>query len=364
MPTDYEYLAQAGIDAETGGAANQAAAAPEPSESSNTSIEPGSAHPETKTEGQTQLSDAASGQEPTAADVQKAVEMFELMGHKFPTNAEFTIPHGGKLLKVPYSKLANVYRQAEHFQDKYKSFNDEKSKFDSERKEYERFKGFYDKYGTIQEWAEKNPDKWAVIEELYQQREKHLLSAQLKPQSGLDAAQVGAAHQPQTNFDPLVQKIQALEEKLAQYDTVYNKFTESEKQKLEAQDVEHVKQEIQGFQEEYKEIDLQERDPDGVALWAKIVQWGLENGYHEFKPAALVYLNERVKDAIASRARAEALKGLKTDRQAGVIKRSATPISGQGHGAINTNKNIKHMSYSELAEMAKSMIGSAQESST
>jgi hypothetical protein len=320
---DYEYLAEAGIDAETGNAPEANATAATPTETTQ---------PETAQTAE-----------------QKAVEMFELQGNKYPVTTEFQLTHGGKILKVPYSKMANTYRQWEHMQDKWtKEYKPKIDEFEKLRPEYDRYKGFYDKYGALQEWSEKNPDQWARLWEMYQNKDRHLLASQVQGTPDAQANPLGA------NLDPFIQKITELEQKLGKYDQHFQTLEQKEKEAQEAKDVEFVKTEIHTFQKEFPEINLDERDPDGVALWAKVVTWGLQNGYHEFKPAALMYLQDRVKDAWESRARSEALKGLKTDRQNGIVKRSATPLSGQGNTAAM--KDTRKMSYGEIAELSKQML--------
>ena len=314
---DQEYLAKAGItDAETGTPANQEVTASQPAEGA------------------------------AATADQKAVEMFEIAGNKFPTNTEFQILHNGKYEKVPYSNLANSWRQASHYNEKY---NQLKKEWEPKIGEYDKYKGFFDKYSGIQEWSENNPQEWNTLWQMYQDRNKHLLAAQ----SGQVAPEAAAGN---PNLQPFIEKISKLEQTIEKLSGVASKYETYEQQRQEAQDTTFIKDQISKFGEEFKEIDLNEKDPEGVSLWAKIIQWGLANGYQEFTPAAHMFLKDRIAETYSSRARNEAMKGVKTDHMNGIVKRSATPImSGQTQGA--QTPNARNLSYGKLAEMAKAAMG-------
>lgn len=277
-----------------------------------------------------------NAQEPT----QTAAEMFELAGNKFPVTTEFNLIHGGKQINVPYSKLVNTYRQAAHMQDKWADFKKLHSEFETQRKDYDRFKGFYDKYGALQEWSEKNPQDWERLHQLWKNKDQHLLEAQ-----------VGAQPQGQSNFNvqPLVQELAALKQEVGGLREFKSSFEARQQEEKEAKDTEFVKGEVQGFAKEFKEIDMTEKDLDGTPLWAKIVNWGNQNGYREFTPAAHIYLKERIAQIYQARARAEAMKSAKEEHKNGIVQRSATPMNGQKQAL-----NPKKMSYAELAEHAKS----------
>ncbi len=323
MSTDEEYLEKAGINSETGDPIQETA------------------------------SSAPAQPTPETTEQQTAQEMFELNGHKFPVNTEFQLTHGGKIVKVPYNTLANTYRQAAHMNDKWEAFRKDQESFQAKAKDFDKFKGFYDKYGQLQEWSEKNPDQWNTLWDLYQNKTKNLLSHQ-----------VGAAGAPQDgqpvgpNVQPLVDKIAQLEQQLGKYDQMYSKLTEREQQEAETKDIDFIKGQISTFQNDFKEINLQEKDPDGLPLWAKISQWGHTNGYGDFESAALVYLKSRIADVYTTRARNESVAAQKTDKMNGIIKRSATPFNQRQEPALKAPMNIRKRSYGDLAEEAKAELGS------
>jgi hypothetical protein len=273
-----------------------------------------------------------------AASPTPPAEMFELGGNKFPITSEFSFIDGGKPVKKTYNELVNTWRQANHLQNKY---TEQKKLLDAQQ-DYQRLKEFHGKYGALQEWSEKNPQDWERLYSLWQNKDQHLLSSQLQP---------GQQTPNNPNLNPLVEKIAQLEQALnSKVMPFLTDFETKQKEEMEAKDVESVKGEIHEFGKKFPEINLAEVDPDGVPVWAKIVQWGSQNGYSDFTPAARMYLSDRIDDVLLARGRTEATKTVKQDHANGIIKRSATPITGQGQTAPQLNK----LSYGEIAELAKS----------
>jgi hypothetical protein len=115
-----------------------------------------------------------------------------------------------------------------------------------------------------------------------------------------------------------------------------------------ARDTEAVKGEIETFRKEWPELDLEEKDLDGLSLTARIMQSGTDKGIREFKTAALDHLHPRLLDIAQQRARNEAVKGITSDRQQGILARSSTPFTGQ-----STEGDPGKMSKSDRTAAAK-----------
>jgi hypothetical protein len=309
MPSDEQYLAEAGLDAETGEAKKADATASEQPQ-------------------------------PEAVPTAKDVEMFEVQGAKYPVDTKFKLTHGGKVLDVPYSTLANTYRQWQHMQDKWTSeYKPKIDEFQKLRPEFDKYKGFYDKYGQLQTWSEQNPQDWDVLWNLYQNKDKHLL----------DAKTAGGQPAPgNPNLQPITENLSKLQKELEDLRGFKTQFEQKQQEEAQRKDTEAVMAEVKQFKESYPELNLDERDPDGVSLWGKVIQYGIENKLPTFKAAANLYLEERLRDIWSTRSRTETVKSFQADNKAGVIKRSATPIRGEG-----AKPNVKQLSYAELADMAK-----------
>ena len=293
---------------------------------------------------------------PETSTPQAPSEMFTLGEHKFPVNTEFNLTHGNQVKKVPYSTLINTYRQASHLEDKFKSFNKESEAFKAQQGEYQKLKEFHGKYGALQEWSEKNPQEFQTIWDLYQNKGKHLLSAQagLTPNQQLQQAQ-GQLQQGQAQglnpeqLRPFVDKISALESQLGELTQFKSQFDQEQTRKQEQADVEFVRGEMKTFQTEFPEINLQEKDPDGVTLWAKIIRYGVDNKIPTFDAAAMSYLKPRIIDTVSSRARNETVKGIKTAKASGEVARSSTPFNQGQTKTIDPKK----VSWSEAGQLAK-----------
>ena len=311
MASDQEYLAQAGIDAETGEKAT-----------------------------------ASLPSQPTQGDIKSPeaqAEMFEIAGQKYPVDTQFKLTHDGKVLNVPYKTMANTYRQWQHLQDKWTNeYKPKISEFEKLKPEFDKYKGFYDKYGQLQTWSEQNPKEWEALWNLYQNRDKHLLETKA-------AGSLQAPAQANQSFQPLVEEISRLKQELEGLNNFKSSFEQEQQSKKEQADTELIQGEIKQFKESYPEINLDERDPDGVTLWAKVMKFGMDNGLPTFKAAANLFFEQRLQDIWSSRSRSDAVKNVQADKQAGIIRRSATPFSGKEASPTN----IKNMSYAEIAEMAK-----------
>lgn len=284
---------------------------------------------------------------------QPAVEMFELGGNKYPVTSEFQLTHNGKLQKVPYATLANTWRQAAHMSDKYGQFKKEQESFAQRAKDYDQLKSFHDKYGKLQEWSEKNPKEWAALEEVWKNKDKYLLQHQM---ANVPQGQEGQP-QFQQYLQPLLDEISNLKNQItSKYEPMLTKIQEREAQEAEAKDIDYIKGQINGFKKEFSEINLDEKDPDGLPVWAKITQWGHSNGYTDFESAARVYLKERIAEVYKERAHAEVMKVQKQDAAQGIIKRSATPFTQGQEPQLRKTVNLKKKSYGDLAEEAKAEL--------
>lgn len=312
MPSDQEYAQALGIDAETGGAS-----AP----------------------------DTASTPAPAASEA-KPVEYFELGTQRYPTTTEFKVTHDGKIQNVPYSTMANAWRQAQHFEGKYKSFNQERQIWAQEKAKYDAALAFQQKYGPLQKWSEKNPKDWETIWNLYQNRDQHILEAR----AGAAPTTAKPGQAPGGINPALIEELTNLKKTVGDLVQTKTQFDQYQNDQRMHRDTQQIWGEKEAFQKSYPEINLDERDPDGVTLWAKVMQHGVQQRIPNFKTAAMDYLEARLQDTWAARSRNEAVKGLQTERRQGIVQRSATPIQGQGP---TKPIDIRKLSYAEIAEMAK-----------
>lgn len=231
---------------------------------------------------------------------------------KLPTNVEIPIKHNGQILKQPLSNLLNSYRQGTHIEEKLKEYRTLKEQLEAERGDMDQFRGMKEKYGAIQDWSEKNPEDWQRLWDSFQNKEKVLLGGNGGGETG-----------------QYLEHIAALKKELASMKEWQSGFErEREEVKLQ-QETKALQEEVEAFKKEWPEIDLDEKNLDGVSLRGQIMNHGLQKGVGEFGLAAMSFLKPRLLEIAAFRGRTEAVKGVKTDKQQGIVARSSTPFNGQ-----------------------------------
>lgn len=272
----------------------------------------------------------------TPAPQAQSIETLEILLNgnpfKLPTNVEIPIKHNGQIMKQPLSNLLNSYRQGTHIEEKLKEYRTLKEQLEAERGELDQFRSLKDKYGAIQDWSEKNPQEWERIWDLYQNKERAL---------------VGAPN----GDNQYLEHIAALKKELGEMRDWRSQFEKEREDTKLRQETEALKQEVEEFKKEWPEIDLDETNLDGVSLRGQIMQHGLSKGVGDFQLAAMSYLRPRLLEIASQRGRTEAVKGVQSDKQQGIIARSSTPMTGQG-SEVDPSK----LSKADRAAMAKAEL--------
>jgi hypothetical protein len=270
-----------------------------------------------------------SAQEPETQTPEEQIEMIELalgeQKHKIPLNAEFPVKHNGQIHNTPLEKLFTAWRERSHYDDKFKGLKEERTKFEQERGDFDQFQELRKKYGDIQAWSEANPEQWNALWEMFQNRDQHL---------------------SQTQGDSYTAKeLAALREELSGLKQVTSKYEEMMQRSQEKEDVESVNQEIEAFKKEFPDIDLGEKDLDGIPLQDNIINFGIKNNLPDFESAALKFLKSRLVQTAEMRGRKDTVEKVKRDHSAGVVGRSNTPFTGK-------DVDPKRMNGEELKEAA------------
>jgi hypothetical protein len=263
-----------------------------------------------------------SGTDQPTAPVPEETPMFELpygdQTYKFPLNHEIPIKHNGQVIKAPFEKVLNAFRERSHLQDHRNSFNAEKETFESERQKFGEFQDLHKKYGEIQDWSEKNPDQWEKLWNLYQSKETALL---------------GDPSGEASPVNPQVQELlQSMQQQIRDLSADRDARLKSEEERAVNDDVKAVESEIANFRDTFGEkygINLEEANEDGVTLQSQILKFGIDKGYQDFETAATMYLRDTLLDTAQHTARTETAKGIQQDTRAGIISRSDTPSTGE-----------------------------------
>jgi len=244
---------------------------------------------------------------------------------KLPLNAEIPVKHNGQILKTPLEKLLNSYRQSTHLEDRIKEYKTLKEEAEKLRGDVNVFEEQRKKYGAIQDWSEQNPQDWERLYELFQNKDRALLENQV---------------QGQPNIEPLLGEISRLKQELEGIRSWKSDLEKQQEEELIEKDTERVKSEIDDFKKNWPEIDLEERNLEGVSLKGLIMQHGIKRGLGEFKLAALDFLGPRLLDLAQQRGRNEAVKGIQKETQQGIVARSSTP-QGQSTSEVDPSKLSK-----------------------
>lgn len=273
----------------------------------------------------------------------KIEEMEYLLGgksYKLPSNTEFRLKHNGQYLQTPLDKMANAFRQSQHFEDKGKELRTAREQFEKDRGDLNTYQEMRKKYEAIQAWSEANPQDWEKLWGLFQNKERNLLS----PNTA----------NPAENTQ-LLDKIAFLEKKLSGHEEFMSKFQQDHEENLISQEEKKVLGEIEEFKKGWPELDLQEKNLDGIPLVSLIINHGINEGIRDFKLAAFSYLGPRLQDLLVSRGRNEAVKSVKKDTQQGIVSRSSTPFPGKGSNEVDPRK----MSQQDRVKAAKAEFESA-----
>lgn len=280
-------------------------------DTASTPVEPQGAQP---TEGQ-----------PAQPTKQEIINYFETMMDgkpmKLPYNLELPLKHNGQMMNVPLEKLANTFRQAEHLQSKHKEFQTKQQEFESRVGDWDQVQAMKEKFGAIQDWSEKNPEQFEKLWQLYQSKDQIL--------AGQD-------------FNPLVPEIQTLKQEIESLKPEIQHYKSLREQEAAQKDISFVENQIKEFTKEYPNLDLSEKDLDGIDLTSRIIQHGIANKHPDFLSAAFTFpgMRQRLMDSVRESVKLEQAKQIKSDNKNGIIARAPTQANVK---AVDPT-NVKRMS--------------------
>ena len=260
--------------------------------------------------------------------------------NKLPMTAELQFTHDGKPVRTPLSTMINHYRQRASLDGQYSKFKTERDEFEKSRGDMEQYNAMKNKFGAIQEWSEKNPKDWEAIWELYQNKDKHLLAQKVTD----------------PNASPLVEELSLLKQELAPLKEFKSQFEKKQEIEENQKAFDEVSKEADVFSKEWPEINLAEKNAEGLDLKRQIIVFGARNGHPNFKSAALDFLGTKPFEIAQARARAEAVKGIKHDKQQGIIGRSQQPSIGKDDVKPVRGKSwgdVKRDAQAELEQMLR-----------
>lgn len=258
-------------------------------------------------------------------------------GSKLPINAEFAFTENGKTSKAPLSTILNHYRQRSNLDRESKEFKTARESWENERKAFEQRFGnnpeLLEQALQVQKWSLENGEAFNKIWEAVQ--------------SGTTDKMVAI----QDANPELAAELQGLRKELQELRGFKQTFEQRQEEAENEEAAKEVRAEAEEWQKAYPEFKLDDKDENGQDLYSRILLHGVENHIPKFSLAAQDFLGTKLTDALLSRARQDAVKGIKQEKQQGIVSRSSTPQSGKGPEVDPTK-----MSWSEANNAAKAEL--------
>lgn len=237
---------------------------------------------------------------------------------KLPMDLEIALKQDGQMANVPLEKMLNSFRQAQHLQNKQKEYQTKLQSYEERAKQFDQYEG---KYGAIQKWSEENPEAFEKLWQMFEAKDQILT-------------------QNPDQFNPAILEINALKQKLSSIEPIISEFQKQRDLEATQKDVALIETQIGEFKKDFPNMDLSEKDLDGIDLESRIIQHGIENGYKDFLSAAFTYpgLRQRLMDSVRANVKAETAKQIKTDTKNGILARSAAPTAVKSNGPLNVKR--------------------------
>jgi len=192
-----------------------------------------------------------------------------------PTAQEFEYEFSGRKIKEPIEMILKRAGMGYDYAQKMEAFKREQSTYKSQLEE--KYKHF-DKYKTIDDYVQKDPDWWSHVEQSYQDR----LASE----------------------DPTVKRVKSIldEELRPVKELLSQKEQEAQQAKITEEDT-RLTQDIKSIREKYSDLDFDTPDADGKSLEAKVLEHGASNNYPTFKAAFVDFYHDQLEKRWESRGR-------------------------------------------------------------
>jgi hypothetical protein len=228
---------------------------------------------------------------------------------------EFTV--GGKVVKADRDQLLKWATMGYEAPNQIGSLRKE---LDSWKQKEPYFKEIEGKYKAIDDYARQNPQWLTHIQTQYEQT---------------------LAQQQQSN--PLLPKLQTLEEQVNDVLQFKQSFVQQQEDKAYQTDLATVKK-------NYPKIDLDTPDESGRSLEYKVLEFAQKEGIRSFDKAFKLFYH----DELLNRAREEAKENLIKDK---VAKSKLGLLSTNSAPTTSKEMNVKGKSYNQLADDVIKQLG-------
>lgn len=247
------------------------------------------------------------GQEPTQEQIQ-----------------EYTLKVGGKEIKAPLDKVLQWAQMGYNYPQKAQELNAQQQKWAEERAQWENkikeYESKWTPYKEVDEFASKNPDWWARVQEAYKQ-------------------QIA-----QSESNPEIAK---LKEELQEIKNFKQEILSKEESQARAKEDEMLSSEIESIRKQYPNIDFDTPDENGETLEMKVLKHGIENDIKSFKTAYRDYYHEHLVNRAREEGKEVVAKEVQKRTKLGILGESSKPTKG-----LKVAQNVKAKSYNDLVREA------------
>lgn len=249
-----------------------------------------------------------------------------------PAMQDFEFEYKGQKIKAPVTdpKVKTWLQQGYDYSQNTAALKKERETWETERKAW-------DPYKRIDEYAKKNPDWWAQVEQSYQ--------ARMQGQGGNTA----------TPVNPDLEAL--LKEKLQPLEQFKSDFEKQQTTAREQQEDSALDKEVQSIREQSKDLDWATPDQSGMTLEQRVLKHGMDMGLDGSKPghfraAFRDYNHDHLMNHAKEKGLASQSKELQKRTRLGIIGTSSTPKKG-----LTPAEGIKNKSYNDLMREGLEELG-------
>ena len=245
-----------------------------------------------------------------------------------PAPEEYTLTVNGKEVKASRDKMIQWAQLGYQYPQKAGELNQKQQEFQARQAEFEKQRQEMEQrlnpYREVDEYAAKNPDWWAQVQEQYKQK---LAGAQTNPE------------------------VQQLKAELAELKAFRDEYKNEKQSKQVQEEDSKLGQEIESIRKQYSNIDFETPDEEGLNLEMKILKHAQENGLPSFRAAFRDYYHDHLLGRAKEEGKEAISKEVQKRTKLGILSESSKPTKG-----LKVAENVKNKSYEELKREALSEL--------
>lgn len=240
-----------------------------------------------------------------------------------PQVQEYSFKHGDKEVKAPIDKILHWAQMGYDYPNKAKEWNQTKAQLEAYSKREQELKEIEQKwapYKQVDEYAAKNPDWWAQVQEQYKQK---LAGAESNPE------------------------IQALKQELAELKKFRDEYsTEKKTQQVQEED-QKLSQEVESIRKQFSNLDFDTPDESGKSLEMKVLEHAMNNDIKSFRVAFRDFYHDHLLSKAREEGKELVSKEVQKRTKLGILGESPKPTKG-----LRNAENVKDKSYEALMREA------------